>query len=191
MRVGNKNYPGELKNEVEKALEYFPALAKTSIHFRWGYFTQHSFMLAQPKIPSLLRPKQKREYQIIIRKKFFLKNRHFANGRIPSQVMVGWLGHELGHLIDYKDRSSWNLIWFGIRYYFSTSFLIKAEISADQNAVDAGLTNELILSKEFGRNSRFFPTSYVRKLVALYPSIDQVIEWDTANRRKLNLTSRF
>lgn len=59
-------------------------------------------MLAQPIIPTLFRKKEEREYQIIMRKQFFLKNRQFSNGRIPSVVMVGWLGHELGHILDYN-----------------------------------------------------------------------------------------
>lgn len=177
MKKGNKQYPSEIKNEVEKALSYYPELADTKIHFRWGVFTQHSFMLAQPKIPTLLRPKEKRAYQIIMRKKFFLKNRQFANGRIPSEVMVGWLGHELGHVLDYKDRNSLNLIWFGIMYYCSKSFLIKAEITADKNASRHGLIDELVVSKEFGRDPKYFPMSYVNKLNGLYPSVEDVKEW--------------
>jgi hypothetical protein len=177
MKVGNKQYPSDIKNEVEKALTYYPDLVDVKIHFRWGVFTQHSFMLAQPKIPTLLRKKEKRAYQIIMRKNFFVKNRQFANGRIPSDVMVGWLGHELGHVLDYKDRNSLNMIWFGILYYFSTSFLKKAEITADKNAAEHGLIDELVVSKEFGRNPKYFPMSYVNKLKGLYPSVEDVKEW--------------
>jgi hypothetical protein len=180
MIEGNKRYPSDIKNEVEKALSYYPELADSKIHFRWGVFTQYSFMLAQPKIPTLLRKKENRAYQIIIRKKFFLKNNQFANGRIPSDVMIGWLGHELGHVLDYRERSSWNLIWFGIRYYFSTSFLKKAEITADKNAAEHGLIAELVVSKEFGRDPKYFSMSYVNKLNGLYPSVEDVKEWAAA-----------
>ncbi|MFT5723674.1 MAG: hypothetical protein ACI9JN_000791 [Bacteroidia bacterium] len=178
MRVGNKRYPGRLKSEVEKALLYYPDLEHIAIEFRWGVFTQHSFMLAQPKPLTLLRNRNKREYQIIMRKKFFLKNNRVPNSRIPSDVLVGWLGHELGHVADYKDRSSWNLAWFGICYYFSKTFLKKAEISADLNAVKHGLIKELVVSKEFGRNPAYFPWSYIKKLQKFYPSIEDVLKWD-------------
>jgi len=177
MKVGNKQYPSKIKNEVEEALAYYPELKDTPIHFRWGVFTQHSFMLAQPKIPSLLHKKENRAYQIIMRKDFFLKNSQFANGRIPSDVIIGWLGHELGHVMDYKDRNSLNLAWFGIMYYFSKSFLKKAEITADKNAVEHGLIKELVVSKEFGRDPKYFPMSYVNKLNGLYPSVADVKEW--------------
>ena len=177
MKVGNKRYPRSIKNEVEKALSYYLDLEDVRIHFRWGVFTQHSFMLAQPKIPSLLRKKEKRAYQIIMRKNFFLKNRQFANGRIPSDVMIGWLGHELGHIVDYTNRNSLNMIWFGAMYYFNTSFLKKAEITADKNAAEHGLIKELIISKVFGRDPKYFPMSYVNKLNGLYPSLEDVKEW--------------
>ena len=71
MKVGNKKYPSEIKNEVEAALAFYPDLVDTKILFRWGVFTQHSFMLAQPKIPTLIRKKEKRAYQTIMRKDFF------------------------------------------------------------------------------------------------------------------------
>lgn len=178
MRKGNKKYPSKLKSEVEKALSYYPELDDVAIEFRWGVFTQHSFMLAQPKVSTMLRNKKHRKYQIIMRKKFFLKNKRVPNRRIPSEVIIGWLGHELGHIVDYKPRSNWNLMWFGIRYYLSKEFLIKAEITADLNAVKHGLINELIVSKEFGRNPMFFPWNYINKLNKLYPSIASVQSWN-------------
>jgi len=177
LRVGNKKYPSEIKKEVESALSFYPDLEDVSIHFRWGIFTQHSFMLAQPVISTLFREKSKRKYQIIMRKRFFLKNKQFPHGRIPSDVMIGWLGHELGHVADYKDRTSWNLAWFGVFYYFSKRFLMKAEIAADRNAVKRGLIRELVVSKEFGRNPKYFPRYYIKKLNSLYPSVEDVEGW--------------
>jgi hypothetical protein len=91
--------------------------------------------------------------------------------------MIGWLGYEFGQVLDYKGRSSRNLIWFGILYYFSTSFLKRAEITADKNAAELGLIDELMVSKESGRDSRYFPMCYVNKLNVFYPSIQDVRRW--------------
>lgn len=63
-------------------------------------------------------------------------------------------------------------------YYFSTSFLKKAEITADKNAVKQGLIKQLVVSKEFGRDPKYFPMSYVKKLKDLYPKVALVKEWD-------------
>ncbi len=134
-------------------------------------------MLAQPKPYSLLLRRNKREYQILINRRFFLFNKQFTNGRIPFDILTGWLGHELGHIMDYKDRNSINLIWFGIRYHFFNSFLKKAEVTADFNAVKAGMIDYLVVSKEFGRNPKYFPPSYIAKLIRLYPSVSLVKQW--------------
>lgn len=184
MRNGNKIYPNELRSEIEKALSYYPDLAETHIKFRWGRFTRRSFMLARPIISSILRSKEKRQYQIIMKKRFFIKNKQFANGRIPSDVIVGWLGHELGHVLDYRDKSAVNLTWFGVQYYFCDSFIKKAEITADKNAVERGLIKELIQAKEFSRNDTYFPKSYIEKLKHLYPSIAQIRKWARRARDK-------
>lgn len=101
----------------------------------------------------------------------------FKNGRILSEVIVGWLGHELGHVLDYKNRNSINLMYFGFMYYFSKRFLMKAEITADRNAVEHGLINELVVSKKFGRNPKYFQRRYIDKLNALYPSVETVLSW--------------
>ncbi len=173
----NKIIVPELIKEATKALSHYPELEKVSIEFKFNKINVLSYMLAQPKIKSLWKKKAKREYQILIRRKFFVENPKFENGRIPHDVLVGWLGHELGHIMDYKDRNSLNLIWFGIRYHFFPFFLMKAEITADYNAVKAGLIDELVVSKEFGRNPEFFSQTYIDKLNQLYPSVETVKRW--------------
>lgn len=177
MALENKTYPEELKEEISKALSHYPELKNVTIHFRYNDFSAKSYMLAQPVVKTLLRSKEKREYQILMRKDFWVENEQFENGRIPSVVMVGWLGHELGHIMDYKDRSSLNLAFFGFKYQFFNSFLKKAEITADYNAVKAGLAQELVISKEFGRNPKYFPADYIAKLQDLYPTVNLVKQW--------------
>ncbi len=170
-------YPSELENEVGQSLEGFPELAETHIQFKWGAIAQKSFMLAQPLVSTLHRSKQKRGYQIIMKQRFFLNNPNIENGRVPEEVIVGWLAHELGHILDYKDRSSWNLMWFGFKYFFFKSFLKKAEITADKNAVERGFIKEIVASKKFGRDPNYFPADYIRKLNTYYPSIADVLSW--------------
>lgn len=183
VRNGNKKYPNELKNEIEKALSYYPDLEETHIFFRWERFARRSFMLAQPIVPTIFGRKENRHYQIIMKKRFFVKNKQFANGRLPFDVIVGWLGHELGHILDYRDRSTWNLMWFGILYYFSDSFIKKAEITADKNAAEHGLISELTEAMHLSNNTAYFPQSYIDKLRHLYPSIAQIRNW--ARKTKL------
>jgi len=137
-----------------------------------------SYMLAQPVLRTLLFSKRKRQYRIIIKRSLVVNNPHFSAKYPKSDILIGWLGHELGHILDYKDRSSWNLIWFGFKYHFFRSFLMKAEITADRNAVNAGLGREIIMSKQFAREPMIFSESYIQKLNRLYPSVEMVRRWE-------------
>ncbi len=112
-----------------------------------------------------------------MKQKFFTENTKIEGGRVPANVIVGWLAHELGHILDYKQRSSWNLIWFGAKYYFSEPFLKQAEITADRNAIEHGFVDEIVVSKQFARNPRYFPTDYIQKLNQLYPSVRLIKKW--------------
>src|SRR5690606_18938406 len=103
--------------------------------------------------------------------------------RVPFDIVVGWIGHELGHITDYLDRSSINLALFGLRYYYSNTFIKQAEISADTFAVQAGLIDYLVVSKQFGRDPKYFPQDYIDKLNSLYPSIEDVKEWDRLHKK--------
>jgi len=106
--------PSEIQLEAEKALSHFPGFKEVPITFN----EVQSHMLAQPVFKTLLKHKTKREYQILIRRKFFVNNKQFDDNRIPFDILVSWLAHELRHIADYKNRSSLNLILFGIRYFF-------------------------------------------------------------------------
>jgi hypothetical protein len=55
--------------------------------------------------------------------------------------------------------------------------LRKAEITADKNAIEHGFIKEIVASKRFGRNPKYFPLDYIRKLNRFYPSIMQVESW--------------
>ncbi|UKN02793.1 hypothetical protein K6119_04590 [Paracrocinitomix mangrovi] len=172
----------DLEKEIETALAHYPELKDRKIIFRFRVIERKSFMLAQPRLRTLILPRRWRQYEVIISKNYFTKNKLFEDGRVPSDVVVGWIGHELGHVADYLPRSSVNLMWFGFMYSFYNSFIKKAEISADKNAVKAGLIDYLVVSKEFGRNPKYFPQDYIDKLNSLYPSIADVKEWDRLHK---------
>lgn len=174
----------ELEEEIKIAASHYPDLAGYKIIFDYKKIGRQSFMLAQPRLRSLIFPKRKRQFEIHINDTYFTQNPHFDDGRVPSEVLIGWLGHELGHVQDYIRRSSVNLMWFGFMYYFYPRFIMKAEIFADRNAVKAGLIDYLVTSKEFGRNTKYFPQDYIDKLNKLYPSVQDVKDWDAMYKKR-------
>ena len=173
----------ELEKEIKEAARHYPELADYVILFRFSKINRQSFMLAQPRLRSLIFPKSKRQFEILINRKKFVDNAMFEDGRIPSEIIIGWIGHELGHIKDYIDRSTLNLMWFGYKYATDKKFLMKAEVTADKNAVHAGLIDYLVTSKKFGRDPKYFPQTYIDKLNELYPSVEAVLEWDRLHKQ--------
>ncbi|MBD3637633.1 MAG: hypothetical protein HUJ25_09790 [Crocinitomicaceae bacterium] len=172
----------ELEYEIKEALKFYPHLEQYGIIFRFRIIERKSFMLAQPRLRTMILPRRWRQFEVIISKTYFTKNKHFENGRVPSDIVIGWIGHELGHITDYMDRSSVNLALFGFKYYYYKWFIKQAEITADTFAVHAGLTDYLVVSKRFGRDPKFFPQDYIDKLNSLYPSVEDVLKWDKMHR---------
>lgn len=62
-------------------------------------------MQAQPIAFTLLKRKKNRVYRINISSLFKLKHTAIPIHQIPDSVMIGWIGHELGHIIDYESRN--------------------------------------------------------------------------------------
>lgn len=172
----NKYMPEKLKKEIEFSLSFFPELKDYTIYFVSNSIRSRSFMLAQPKISTLLRNKTKREYVIKMKPDFFDNNPKFEDGKLPFNVFVGWMVHELGHILDYLPRNSINLMWFGIMYYFNKNFIRRAESTADKNAVERGLANYLLITKNFVRDSEYFSQEYINKLDSYYQSPKQIKE---------------
>jgi hypothetical protein len=57
--------------------------------------------------------------------KFLVENEEFSMADVPSEVLIGWLGHELGHIMDYREKSALELVKFGARYVTSDNFIKK------------------------------------------------------------------
>jgi hypothetical protein len=96
--------------------------------------------------------------------------------QIPDDVMIGWIGHELGHILDYESRSNAGMVSFGYRYYFSSEYVKSAEIAADTYAVNHGLGNYIISTKRFILDHAELPKAYKDKIARLYLSPDVIVE---------------
>ncbi len=172
----NKIIPQAIAIEVTKALSYYPSLKKTPIEFEIRSDMKTSFMKAQPKFLSLFKSKKNRTYKILISETFSLENKELKLTAIPSNVLIGWFGHELGHIMDYKERSTLNLIWFGIRYYFSGNYIRKAERIADSYAVSHHMKDYILQTKNFILNHTELSEKYKAKIKRLYVSPDELLK---------------
>ncbi|MBO0591551.1 hypothetical protein I2486_09030 [Cellulophaga sp. E16_2] len=167
--------PEAITTEAKIALSHYPELENTRIEFKFKKDIKKSIMQAQPSFLSLLRPKKKRSYYIFISENFEIEGEKFSTKDIPKNVMIGWLGHELGHVMDYRDRSSLNLIWFGLKYYFSDSSLKEAERAADSYAVSKNMDGYILDTKNFILNNTDLSEIYKARIRKYYLSPDEIM----------------
>lgn len=175
LKFSNKIVPEEIWREAYVALSHYPELKDTPIEFRFKKNIKKSFMQAQPKIGGLLKKRKNREYLIFINEKFTIEDEVFDVTNVPSEVLVGWIGHELGHIMDYIDRTGAELAWFGIKYITSKKYIKEAERTADTYAVNHGLGEEIIATKNFILNHSRLSDTYKDRIQELYLSPEEIM----------------
>jgi hypothetical protein len=170
----NKSIPKVLENEILQALSFYPELKETAIYFVFKKNIRGSVMQAQPKISTMFRAE--RAYNINISALFKLTHTAIPIHQVPSDVIVGWIGHELGHVMDYENRSLPGMIRFGLGYLLSARFVKEAERVADTYAVSHGLGKYILKTKHFILDHASLPEKYKRKIARLYLSPDDIVE---------------
>ncbi|MDO6854638.1 hypothetical protein Q4599_13680 [Cellulophaga lytica] len=167
--------PKIIEKEALVSLSYYPQLKNTEIEFRFKDNIKKSTMLAQPVFGSLLKSKKKRRYLILMSKKFKISGKEFKTTDVDSDILVGWLGHELGHILDYQNRSSLNLLWFGIKYSLSDNYIKEAERAADSYAVASGMGDYILKTKNFILNNAEIDATYKARIIKYYLSPAEIM----------------
>ncbi|WP_249033285.1 hypothetical protein [Winogradskyella sediminis] len=168
--------PEDIKNNVRKALAYYPQLENTKIEFRFKKNIKKSTMQARPTLGSFFKSRKNRNYVILISETFKIADKSFLTRHIPDDIFIGWIGHELGHIIDYQNRSKLNLIWFGLKYLLSQSHIVEAERAADSFAVAHGMEDYILKTKDFILNHADITPSYKARIVKYYLSPEEIME---------------
>lgn len=176
MKFTQKTIPPEIKPQVEKALSYYPELKDTPITFKFKKNIKKSTMQAQPKFISFLRSRENRAYVILISEKFHIEGEEFKVIDVADDIMIGWIGHELGHVIDYKNRSSLGMLIFGIKYLFSSAYIKEVERAADTFAVKHGMYQYILATKNFILNNTSISPEYKARIKRLYMSPEEIME---------------
>jgi len=172
----NKTIPTAIEAHVLTALSYYPELKETAIRFVFTPKLKRTTMAARPVFGTLFKSRDKRAYEILINPTFKLGYHEKPVSRIPDSVIIGWLGHELGHIVDYEQRRASNLVGFGASYSLSRRFIAKAEHTADSFAVARGMAEYIVATKTFILNHAGFPQPYKDRIASLYLSSDDIME---------------
>ncbi|WP_229724664.1 hypothetical protein [Winogradskyella forsetii] len=168
--------PEAIRSNVKTALSYYPQLDSTNIEFRFKKNIKKSTMQARPTFGSFFRSRKNRNYVILISEKFKIADKEFSTRQIPEDIFIGWIGHELGHIMDYQHRSKLNLIWFGITYVLSENSIVEAERCADGYAVSHGMEDYILKTKDFILNHADITQSYKDRIKKYYLSPEEIME---------------
>jgi len=172
----NKQIPKVMEMQILMALSHYPELKDTHIRFLFTQQLKGSIMAARPVIRTLLGPRHKRVYDILISPVFKLQHTIEPIHQVEDDVLVGWIGHELGHLMDYERRHTWSIAKFGLLYWLSKSYIRKAERVADTFAVNRGMGNFILATKQFILGHSGLSTRYKNKIARLYLSPDDILK---------------
>ena len=176
MNYTNKEIPLSIKDQVEVALTYYPQLKDTPIAFRFKKEIKKSTMQAQPTYASIFKSRKNRAYVILISEKFHIEEEIFSILDVEDDVLIGWIGHELGHVMDYRDRSTLNMISFALKYLFSTAHIQEVERAADTYAVKHGMYQYILATKNFILNNTSISPKYKNRIKRLYMSPEEIME---------------
>tara|TARA_R110001606_G_scaffold197075_1_gene344580 strand:- start:173 stop:622 length:450 start_codon:yes stop_codon:yes gene_type:complete len=133
-------------------------------------------MSARPSFRSVFSILEERTYVIYVRRRFNIDGKLMQIEELPQTILVGWIGHELGHIMDYKDRSVLSLLGFGLGYLILGKYIRAAERRADEFAVRHGLRAEILETKNFILNNTHLPERYKNKIKRLYLSPEEIME---------------
>ncbi|TDS17674.1 hypothetical protein [Sphingobacterium paludis] len=171
----HKQIPKVMDAQIVKALSHYPELKNTCVRFIFTQKLKGSIMAARPVVSSLLGPKNKRKYDILISPVFKLQHSIEPIHHIEDDVLIGWIGHELGHVMDYEQRSTLSIAKFGLLYWLSKRFVRKAERVADTFAVNRGMGSYIIKTKAFILGHSGLSMRYKNKIAQLYLSPDDIV----------------
>ncbi len=134
---------------------------------------RHTTMQAQPRVDLRYFLRRRRRYRIDITDQARV-NRNLEVAALPRPVLKGWIAHEMGHLVDYLERSAFNLMRFGISYLTSEHFRIGAERMADLYAIEFGYGPEVLATKKFILRESGLPKTYLERIERYYMSPEEL-----------------
>ena len=164
--------PDQLRAAFVEAWEGFPQVHEHKVSLRLRQLSKVS-MRAQPVVNTRFFSRASRDY-VIEMKRDQLEAISFRLVDCPHEVLVGWLAHELGHVVDYLERSWANLLAFGVNYLWSPTFRIGAERQADIYAIENGFAKQIQATKRFILEESKISNKYLDRINKYYMSPDEV-----------------
>ena len=128
------DYTAQFSDEINEVYGTFGELQNTKIIFKSAKIS--TSLNARPTILSLLfRRRTKRTY--VVRINCSEKDSIITLDEVPKEAVVGVIGHELCHIVDYHQKSFWGVLGRGFAY-LSKKKKSRFEKEIDSVAISRG-----------------------------------------------------
>ena len=168
----NSIIPEKYSNEISYTLQFYPELENTTIIFKEKEI-KHT-MESRPRLNFIFLPEQKHIYQIIMNNGTTEKNGILIEN-LNSTQKIGVIAHELAHIIDYKTKTDFGIIFLGIGYLFTDS-RTKTEHRIDEITINHSLGEELISFEIYASNPNNTNENYRKTKDKYYYSVENLIK---------------
>lgn len=135
-----KVIPKEIHSATLLALSYYPELVGHKIAFRFR--NKITPLSSRPCLFSLFVQREKRTYIITISRKTTKQISPILFANLPFNAQVGVIGHELAHIIEFSQKSSWQLVTLFFKNLKSSN-TDRFEFNTDRVCIEHGLGYQL------------------------------------------------
>lgn len=153
------------------ALNRYPELHPKRITLK--HKAINSTMQAQPSPDFFFQRKSKRAYRIFVNNNPDLTGINYEE--LSFNGLVGWIGHEFAHLIDYNAMSNRELVGFIVGYVFDQRTMRKTERNADKETIKRGLGIQLLDGVAFFEKNNKVSKKYRKRKQKNYLSEAEII----------------
>jgi hypothetical protein len=166
----NKFFARGIELECLTALSFYPELKNTYIRFQFG--KPLSTMVSKPKLKSVFNNRGEREYVITIKEPGISKN-GFDWQELHFNALVGWIGHELAHIVHYSKKTNAGVLFTAIKYAFPC-YRKKMERFTDQLAINHNLGEAIYEGTDYTLNHSGASNHYKKYLKKYYLLPDEI-----------------
>jgi len=153
------------------ALRHYPELEETNMKIRLKSIS--ATMQAQPKWSFLFKSKENRAYQILVNKDNSVNGMYYQD--LSFNSLVGWIGHELAHILDYTKKDNIEMVGFIADYVMSKDGMRKVERKADKETIRHGLGIQLLDGVTFFHKNKRISREYRDKKKKYYLSPEEIV----------------
>lgn len=174
----NKVFLEDLEVASLIALTFYPELVDTKIQFKRSNIK--TTMATRPTMGSAMKNKSKRLYTIHVDNDLVGNDGLVVDDQIPFNALVGLIGHEYAHILDYESMSMWQITKMGSKYS-SKKFKMALERKIDRVTINRGLGWQLRDWAEYSMETCNASSAYKAFKKRTYLNKNQIVDFMEQN----------